>query len=688
MNRVYYIHHESSCAYVGESGEVGDGLLIDVGEVELEPSQIEFEQRCKEMGMQPPFYKLSLETTKQHKRTLYYDLEADHEHPPYVSMSLFGILVEDEGSADHDKSYIWEAPFTTEKIEEIRAILCEPGIERVSFNNLNYDDLVCANYGLTIPEEGTHDAMLAIKTCYPGLPAHGLKFLSWHLLGDPHWAEFELKQTGHRFGGGEAASQELKDYHRYDLIQHKNIWHWIREKVKDPLHADAYRLDMNMKFPLQEMTYEGGVLVDTKKAALTLEDLKGRYNEIQTEVQRVTEGKVKNANSNKQVGKYLVEVEDFELNFTATGEFQVKKKDLADIVGMSDEEMRAWRVGMESPFSSVAMLAWQMKDNENLRKYVQHYHTAALGTNLSGWIPAAYSISRAATRRTLSKSFYKINFQNSTEAIDEFKLIPSGFLGWFIDSTQVENVVHIYESSDVSRRIAYEADEDWNEYVWLCNRILGTTKDKKELDSIKSKQVPHWSIYKLYKTIKLALNFGMGVRKFSKTLGIDEKVGRALFGDIHRACPAIKQLQDYVESTLHAQGYVQDSFGHIYTGYEEEAYKVVAYLIQGCGTGSLPKAQLRANYETLHSWSDQLRTSVGPLNSTTHDENSGLLRLDLGEEVLTTILQELMANMTTKFSPKFDGIPLRAKLYLTTTNWKDKKEHEQPNWQKGIDIPY
>lgn len=43
--------------------------------------------------------------------------------------------------------------------------------------------------------------------------------------------------------------------------------------------------------------------------------------------------------------------------------------------------------------------------------------------------------------------------------------------------------------------------------------------------------------------------------------------------------------------------------------------------------------------------------------------------------------------MTEKFSHKFDGIPLRAKLYLTTTNIKDKKDHEQPNWRSGIQFP-
>ena len=623
--------------------------------------------------------------------TVYYDLETDHQHPPYATMTLCGALVEYENPVMVNEEYvteevfIWEAPFTEDKLAEIRDCICRKDRIKVGFNSLNFDDLVLANYGCQVPEENAHDAMLAIKTCYPGLPAYALKFLCWYLLGDFHWPEFELNQTGHRFG--REVTPELRAYHRYDLVQHKKIWEWVRDTVMTPRHWDAYQLDMSMKFPLEEMTFEGGVYVDVSKCEETLADLQIRYNDIQTAGQAISEGKIKNVNSGKQVAKYLSEVEDFELNLTATGEFQLKKKDLADIVGMTDEEMRKWRPGDEAPFSTIAMLAWQMKDNETLRKYVKNYHAAAVGTNVDGWIPAAYQVSRAGTRRTLSKSFYKINFQNSTEAIDEFKLIPPGYLGWFIDSTQVENVVHIHESSDIARRAAYEADPEWNEYVWLCNRILGTTKTKKELDSIKSKQIPHWSVYKLYKTIKLALNFGMGVKKFCKSLGIDIKIGRKLFDDIHRACPAIRNLQAYVESEIATHGYVTDVFGHIYTGYEEEAYKVVAYLIQGCGTGSLPKAQLRANYDTLHAWSDRLGTAVGPLNATTHDEQSGLLRLDLGEEVINQILKDLMLNMTTKFNHKFDDIPLRAKLYLSTTNWKDRKDHEQPNWQQRITIP-
>lgn len=617
-------------------------------------------------------------------KRVFYDIETDCEHPPYAQMTLVGALVEETGQID--RVFTWEAPFTEDKLQSIRFQLCGPDInERVGFNNLNFDDLVLYNHDIEIPEDNTHDAMLAIKTCYPNMPSFALKFLCWHLLADPHWEQFELNQTGHRFG--DLVSDKLRAYHKKDLYQHRAIWDWVKDKVRSEKHWEAYQLDMRMKLPLQEMIFDGGVWVDVPKCKATLEDLQKKKVIIQEEMLKETDGKVKNANSNRQVGNYLAKVEDFALSLTNTGEFQVKKKDLADILGMDEEQMRKWKPGQASPISSVAMLAWQMRDNETIRKYVTNYYKAAMGTDMGGWIPASYSISRAATRRTLSKSYFKINFQNSTEAIDEFKIIPPEYLGWFIDSTQVENVDHIYETSDVARRLSYEADEEWNEYVWLCNRILGTNKTKKELDSIKSTQVPHWSVYKVYKTIKLALNFGMGVKKFCKDLGLDEQIGRKLFDDIHQACPAIRQLQQGVKDEIERNGFVQDTFGHIYSGPPEEAYKIVAYLIQGCGTGSLPKAQLRANYDTLHLWSEKMGTTVGMLNATTHDETSGLLRLDLGYDRIYPILKNLMFNMTKKFEHKFDNIPLRAKLYLSTTNWADRKNNEQKNWKNEIKIP-
>src|SRR5690606_33120406 len=111
-----------------------------------------------------------------------------------------------------------------------------------------------------------------------------------------------------------------------------------------------------------------------------------------------------------------------------------------------------------------------------------------------------------------------------------------------------------------------------------------------------------------------------------------------------------------------------------YVGPPRMAYKVVAYLIQGCGTASLPKAQIRANWETLRRFDKFVPNGqrAGILCGTTHDETEGIINLSLGPRRILQLLQKLMHNMTDKFSPKFDGIPLRAKLYLARTNVADR----------------
>ena len=75
--------------------------------------------------------------------------------------------------------------------------------------------------------------------------------------------------------------------------------------------------------------------------------------------------------------------------------------------------------------------------------------------------------------------------------------------------------------------------------------------------------------------------------------------------------------------------------------------------------------------------------SYGVLAGTTHDENSGRISLSLSEDKIVATLQQMMFNMTEKFSDRFDGIPLRAKLYLSRTTTAERME-VNPNDIKTI----
>jgi hypothetical protein len=179
----------------------------------------------------------------------------------------------------------------------------------------------------------------------------------------------------------------------------------------------------------------------------------------------------------------------------------------------------------------------------------------------------------------------------------------------------------------------------------------------------------------------------MGVTKYCRTAKLPERAGQASYNQVHRACPAIRSLQKRVAQEITSQGYVKDVFGHIY--YSSAAHKAVAYLIQGCGTGSLPKVQLRANYDTLHQWDygcshppqgrkvwdkERAIASYGVLCGTLHDETAARISLDLNKQKIIATLQQLMFNMTKRFSPLFDNIPLRAKLYLSRTTCSEREE--------------
>lgn len=584
---------------------------------------------------------------------LFYDLETDHQYAPYANIRLIGVQYGFGGQRETVRTF--------GERQRFKAALLNPAVLKVGFNCCNFDDIILTRHGYKMHEASRHDIYLMIKTIHPKMPSYGLKFLCWWIFGDHHWPEYELERNAKKTQTDKwtkAPDEYLEPYLAHDLSQHCNLFSYAWDIVQRPVHWSAYLLDLAVGSPLEEMTNRGGIYVNREYCQRRIVTLLNRKKKIENYAFQQSDGEVRNPNSSKQLGKYF-NSEGFELELSANGDFSVRKSDLLEI-----------EIKSKNPVARSSLVV--RKVNSDLKYYENYLEAANYETQCKNnlvRIPIAYSISNARTRRFTSSSRFGINFQNADKHAKSIWHVPEGWLGWWIDSTQIENVVHIYESKDIERRRDYEADSEWSEYVWLCNRILGgTPRTKWELDHIPSPQTPNWSIYKQYKTVKLMLNFGAGIAKFCTVTGIDKATGTKLFRDIHEVCPAIHQLQDRVRKDLLRDGHVTDPFGHRYYDIPNRAYKCVAYLIQGCGTGSLPKAQIRSNYETIHSFDKHSRSGcAGFMCSTTHDDNGGRINLDLHKLDILHILRELMQNMTTKYSPKFDNIPLRAKLYLSRT---------------------
>lgn len=594
-------------------------------------------------------------------KILIYDIETSNQFAPYCELHLIVAQVGIRG-----KPYVVK---TDADRRDFSRRLADSSILKFGWNSKSFDDIVLYRHDYPIDETNSHDLMLACKTIAPHLASYSLKFVNWHYFADPHFPEMDLEEYAlkNNIDKWSVRGEIYEDYALYDIVQTVNMFLLIWDVVIRDEHWDAYCLDISQGDPVNEMELEGGLYLNPEHlkdeiARLQLEKLYWEQRAYQ-----LSHGKVENPNSPQQIGLYLDE-QGFDLALSDNGAFSVPKSVLIDLLDLDNPA---------NDRNSVARCTYEVRKVNSSLKYYENYYEALHHSedHLSrGWIPNQVSISNARSRRYTSNSKYKLNFQNPDKEAKKVQLVPSGFLGVWIDSTQVENVVHIYESEDYLRREDYEREPEWNEYVWLCNRILGGERSKKELDSIQSPQVPNWSIYKQFKTIKLALNFGMGIAKFCASCGLDEDTGRHLFDLVHEACPAIHRLQGRVANDLKRFGHVSDTFGHIYTGSLRKAYKVVAYLIQGCGTGSLPKAQIRANYDTLRQFDDPSGDKSGVMCGTCHDENSLRLRLSLGNKRIVNVLDELMYNMTEKFSHKFDNIPLRAKLYLSRTTCYEAEE--------------
>lgn len=615
---------------------------------------------------------------------VFYDIETTHQYAPYCELKMTGVQYGLNSEPELVESYGERKRF--------RESLANPDMLKVQFNGVNFDDLVLYRHGFPVEERGRHDVFLMAKTVAPRLAAYSLKFINWFYFGDCHWPEFEVNAWLNKHRGKslwETPKELLEPYCLYDVTQTVQAFCLFWEVVQRQPHWRAYtELELPMGIVMEEMMLRGGEYLDEKLIQSKIANLQNDKLGWEDFTWKLTSGRVQNPNSPKQVADWLVNFEKFELELTDNGNFSLKKSDLVDLLDIEDHAKDK---------SQVARAMYEVRKINNTLSYYNNYldalqHSALSGS--AGWIPKQYSLSGARTRRILSNSYFKLNFQNPNESAKEVQIVPEGTVGFWIDATQIENVVHIYESGDTERREAYEADENWNEYVWLAQKILGDDSlGKEDLDTHKRPfpSNPVWTFYKGTKTVKLACNFAMGPGKFATMMKMGEVAAKQSFNMVHRACPAMKKLQNDIAKKLMKDGYVEDVFGHVYSGDIRKAYKVMAYLIQGCGTGSLPKAQMRANYDTLHQWDfryskgtpipqgcvvDKARrmVSFGVLNGTTHDENSGRISLALGEKLIITTLEEMMENMTTKYSHLFDNIPLRAKLYLSRTYASEKEE--------------
>jgi 3'-5' exonuclease len=658
-------------------------------------------------------------------KILFYDIETDSKYAAYCNLKMIGYqLGFGEPQLVDLQSKI--------SMRRFRKLLRDPEVIKVSFNGINFDDIVLMRYGFYVEPKNRHDMFLALKTVAPGLQAFSLKYANFHYLLDPHKPERALERwlISHGFKITDICKAPLDilgEYCKHDVRQTANVFCLLWEIVQKPEHWKVYRdMELAMAEPLHEMIAFAGEWLNVANIKIEIKKINERRKELIPLIHGLSDGQIDNPLSSQQVSQYVHDEDLLELALSKAGNYSVTKEELMEIKRgkspIADAILEFREISKVKQFYKNHQTAaeYEMRKHrvdDDLREegeplpldyrvsMAAQAHGIDNGVSLGRVaIPKGYYMSGAKTRRFQSSSRFKINFQNQTKRTKKIHLVPHGWLGCWIDSRQIENIVHIWASKDVVRREAYEADPDWNEYVWLCNTIFNTSHSRKELEDTVSPNNSQWSIYKQYKMIKLALNFFMGPAKFAQKSGrLSLQQAYTLFEAVHKACPAIRNIVRIQSKEFEKKGYLKDVFGHIYgkggSFTLKQITQLVIYLIQGCGTGSVPKAMTIANYNTLHSqdtpnqfWSPSIwhpfkkLHSYGVICGTTHDECAFRISLGLPEKVIVELIKACLFNMEERFSPLFDGMPLRAQLAVSFTNAGEQKEldHKKPDFEEKL----
>jgi hypothetical protein len=659
-------------------------------------------------------------------KILFYDIETDSKYAPYANLKMIGYQL-GLGEGCHPKIVDLESKPDRERF---RDILRDPEMIKVSFNGINYDDIILCRYGFYVEPKGRHDMFLALKTVAPGIQSFSLKYANFVFFGDDHEPESLLEDwlQKHHWKTTDICQADdkiLREYCKHDVRQTANLFCLLWEIVQRPEHWDVYRnMELAMAEPLHEMILWAGEWLDPSDIKKKIKKIEEEVVRLNAKVLELSDNRITNPMSNDQVGQYIVQVDEIELELSKAGNYVLDSDELGELVStgnpIADAVRKIRKIHKVRQFYVNHLKAANFEknhhtpdhpfrkgdhptpiDHTNSMSALAHHHLNGDG-RVS--IPKGYSMSSARTRRFLSSSRFKINFQNQNKLTKLVHLVPHGWLGCWIDSRQIENIVHIHASGDQARREAYEADLNWNEYVWLCNTIFETNYTRKELEEQISQANPSWSIYKQYKMIKLALNFFMGASTFARKARLTFHDASTLFAKVHKACPAITRIVKILAKEYEDNGYIRDVFGHIYgQGGSINSLKnlnqLIIYLIQGCGTGSVPKAMTIANYNTLHSldsaeakWSPSIyhkfrkTYSYGVITGTTHDECAFRISLGLPEKEIVRLIKECLYNMEEKFSPLFDGIPLRAQLAVSFTNASKQIEidHRRSDFEQTL----
>ena len=423
---------------------------------------------------------------------------------------------------------------TSKALLALKDILEDEKIDKIG-QNIKYDALVLKCHGVEL--KGLHfDTMIASYVNNPGLRQHNLDYLAQHFLNHKMITYHELVGKGkNQCNFSEVDVEQAMEYSCEDADITLRLMSILEKKLQSDMNQDLfYRLEMRLLPVLMDMELIG-IKVDTA----FFREMSHRFSEQLKEIKKDIydeAGMEFNVNSPQQLGYVLFEKLQLPMQkkTTKTKAYSTDVKVLTRLSSL--------------PYKIPKLLLRYRTLSKLKSTYLDSL--VKMANPVTGRIHTSYNQTVAATGRLSSSN---PNLQNIPIRGKEGREIRKGFIaehGHYLlsaDYSQVELRVFAHYSGDPAFIEAYKKEKDIHSRT--ASEILGA-----DMDSITP------DMRRIAKAINFGIIYGMGAKKLSEELGIDNKSAKNYIDSYYKRYQGVARYKEEMIATAREKGYVTTLF--------------------------------------------------------------------------------------------------------------------------------
>ncbi|MBW1806245.1 MAG: DNA polymerase I, partial [Deltaproteobacteria bacterium] len=422
----------------------------------------------------------------------------------------------------------------SEAMKLLRSVLEDEKIAKVG-QNIKYDAIVLKRHGAKL--KGAHfDTMIASYVINPGLRQHNLDYLAQHYLNHKMISYNDVVGKGRaKISFSEVDLERAKEYSCEDADITLNLMSVLERQLREDMNQELfYEMEMRLMPVLMDMEL-AGIKVD----AAFLEQMSKRFTEQIRELQKEIykeAGMEFNINSPQQLGFILFEKLQLPVQ-KKTAKTKAYSTDVKVLNKLASSNFKIPQLILR--FRSLSKLKSTYLDA--LVKMVDPS---------TGRIHTSYNQTVTATGR-LSSS--RPNLQNIPIRGEEGREIRKGFVAedgnllLSADYSQVELRVFAHYSGDAAFMEAFRNEEDIHSRT--ASELLGVPLGMVSSD-----------MRRIAKAINFGIIYGMGPRKLSDELGIDNRTAKEYIDSYYKRYEGVARYKEGIVAMARKKGYVTTLF--------------------------------------------------------------------------------------------------------------------------------